>query len=137
MTECAVVVALLLVCALIEGWNGIAFTFRGRRTLSSAGLSYHDDPGLLIQEFGVYSIAIALTYLLAVFDPIWRPGILLAGIAINVAAACMHLARSVGLFFGDAIPRLSSQSERNQGLVHAFSFITLSAALFASRTSGI
>ena len=120
MTECAVVVALLLACALIEGWNGISFALRGRRTLSSAGLSYHDDPGLLIQEFGVYSTAIALSYLLAVFYPIWRPGILFVGFAINVAAACMHLARSVGLYFGDTIPRLSSRSERNQGLVLVF-----------------
>ena len=118
MTEPGFVVIVLIVCSVVEGGNGIAFALRGRRTLSSAGLSYHDDPGLLIQEFGVYSIAIALTYLLAVFNPVWRPGLLIAGIAINVAAACMHLIRSAGLYFGDTIPRSRKEAPSTAASAH-------------------
>lgn len=132
MSESVVVVMVLVVVALIEGANGIAFAFRARRTLSSAGLSYHDGPGLLIQEFGVYSIALGLAYGVAVFDPLRRPGILLTGLVINIAAACMHLARSTGIYFGDARPRLSARSERYQGLVHVFATTALCTALLVN-----
>ena len=136
MSESALIAVALVAVGLIEGSNGIAFALRGKRTLSSAGLAYHEGPGLLIQEFGVYSFAIALAYVVAAFDPFRRPGILVAGISINIAAACMHLARSKGVYFGDAMPALTSRSERNQGLVHAFSLAVLVAVSFVSGNAG-
>lgn len=122
------VVGGLVAAAIIEGANGLAFTLRSRRTLTKAGLSYDDGPGLLVQEFGVYSIAIALAYVVATFDPDRRHGVILVGISINVAAGAMHLARAFGIYLGDAKPILAAATERNQGLVHAVSVLLLSAS---------
>ena len=132
MDNSTLLMAAILGVALVEGVNGLSFAFRGRKTLESAGLPYHPGPGLLIQEFGVYSIAISLAYLAALLVPGWRTGVVVVGVLINVAAACMHLSRSVGGYFGGAIPGLSSRSERNQGIVHVLSASVLGVALIAA-----
>ena len=128
MSDSALVVVALVLVGLIEGGNGLAFALRAKRTLSSVGLSYHEDPGLVIQEFGVYSLAIASTYLFAVVDPLRRPGVLVAGIIINGAAACMHLARSLGIYFGGAMPK-RVPVERISGPRSRFSLAVLGAAV--------
>lgn len=114
-----------LILAMIEAFNGIGLAFRTRRTLESAGLVHTDGPGLLIQEFGVYSLGIAAAYVVAACDPIRFGGVGIAGIAINVCAAAMHLLRSAGMCFGDARPILSRAFERNAGLVHVFALLVL------------
>ena len=99
--------------------------FARRRTLESAGFIHADGPGLLIQEFGFYSIGIAAAYLVAAWDPIRFGGIGIAGIAINGCAGAMHLLRSAGLYLGDARPMLSNTFERKAGFVHAFALVVL------------
>ena len=79
MIESILVVAALVLVALIEGSNGARFAWRAKSTLKSAGLDYHDAPGLLIQEFGVYSLALASAYLVAAIHPVGRPAYLDTG----------------------------------------------------------
>lgn len=110
---------------MIEAFNGLGLAFRTRRTLASAGLVHADGPGLLIQEFGVYSLGIAGAYLVAATDPIRFGGVGLVGIAINLCAGAMHLLRSAGMYFGDARPMLQRAFERRAGVVHAFALLVL------------
>lgn len=118
-------VSIFLILAAIEGFNGVQLAFRTKRTLESAGLSYDDGPGLVAQEFGVYSLGIAVAYLVAALDPARFWGVALVGIAINLAAGAMHLLRSAGIYFGDARPATSRSFERKAGLVHAFALLGL------------
>ncbi len=119
MTEYFLATSLLIVLALIEGFNGANFAFRVKHTFRTFKLSYDDGPGIAIQEFGVYSLGLATAYLVAAWEPAWRSGTVLAGIAINVFAGGMHVLRARGIYFGDAQPMLSRRSEGTQGLVHA------------------
>ncbi len=119
MNEYFLATSLLIVLALIEGFNGTNFAFRAKHTFRTFKLSYDDGPGIAIQEFGVYSLGLATAYLLAAWEPAWRGGMVLAGIAINVFAGGMHFLRARGIYFGDAQPMLSRRSEGTQGLVHA------------------
>ena len=120
MTEYFLATSLLIVLALIEGFNGANFAFRAKHTFRTFKVSYYDDgPGIAIQEFGVYSLGLATAYLLAAWEPAWRGGMVLAGIVINVFAGGMHFLRARGIYFGDAQPMLSRRSEGTQGLVHA------------------
>jgi hypothetical protein len=114
-----------LVLAVIEAFNGLGLAFRTRCTLRAAGLVHTDGPGLLVQEFGVYSLGIAGAYLVAAWDPIRFGGVGVAGIAINLFAAIMHLLRSAGRYFGDARPILSRAFERKAGFVHVFALLVL------------
>lgn len=114
-----------LVLAMIEAFNGLGLAFRTKHTLESAGLVHTDGPGLLVQEFGVYSLGIAGAYLVAAWDPVRFGGVGVAGIAINLCAAAMHLCRSFGVYFGDARPILSRAFERKAGLIHAFALLVL------------
>jgi len=114
-----------LIVALIEGYNGLSLAFRTRRTLESAGIVHAEGPGLLVQEFGVYSLGIAAAYCIAAWDPIRFGAIGAVGIAINLGAAAMHLLRSVGVYFGDTSPVLSRGFERNAGLVHVLALLLL------------
>ena len=132
MSDSVLVILGLAFAMLVEGSNGFRFALSARRTLEAVKLSYDDGPGLLLQEFGVYSLALASAYLLAILDPIRRPGIVVVGILINLTAGSMHLARSAGVYFGDAKPMLPHHSERNQGLVHALSFVALCVAWAAT-----
>jgi hypothetical protein len=125
MSEEAIATIGFLVLAMIEAFNGLRLAFRTRRTLGAAGLVHTDGPGLLVQEFGVYSLGIAGAYVVAAWDPIRFGGVGVAGIAINVCAAAMHLLRSAGLYFGDARPVLGRAFERKAGLVHAFALLVL------------
>ena len=120
MNEYFLATSLLIVLALIEGFNGANFAFRAKHTFRTFKLSYDDGPGTVIQEFGVYSLGLATAYLLAAWEPAWRGGMVLVGIAINVFAGGMHFLRARGIYFGDAQPMLSRRSEGTQGLVHAF-----------------
>ena len=129
MTEATVATIGFLVLAMIEGFNGFGLAFRTRRTLGSAGLVHADGPGLLLQEFGVYSLGIAGAYLVAAADPIRFGGVGIAGIAINLCAGAMHVLRSAGMYFGDARPMLNRTFERRASFVHAFALLVL----FASR----
>ena len=116
---------IFLVLAAIEGFNGLQLAFRARRTLESVGLRYEEGPGLLIQEFGVYSLGIAAAYLIAAFDPVRFLGVALIGMAINLAAGTMHILRSVGIYFGSTRPTMSRSFERRAGLVHAAAVVLL------------
>ena len=109
--------------ALIEGFNGFALAFRTKRTLDSARLAHADGPGLLIQEFGVYSVGLAAAYLAAAWDPIRFAAVGVSAIAVNLCAGAMHFLRSAGIYFGDARPLLGSAFERRAGLVHAFALL--------------
>jgi len=129
MNGATVATIIFLVLAVIEGFNGVQLAFRTKRTLESAGLSYDDGPGLVAQEFGVYSIGIAAAYLAAAFDPARFWGVAIMGIAINLAAGAMHLLRSAGIYFGDARPATSRGFERKAGFVHAFALLALFATL--------
>ena len=125
MTEATVATIGFLVLALIEGFNGIRLAFRTKHTLGSAGLVHTDGPGLLIQEFGVYSLGIAGAYLLAASDPIRFGGVGVTGIVINLLAGAMHLLRSVGVYFGDARPMLDRALEGKASFVHALALLVL------------
>ena len=118
-----------LVLALIEGFNGFGLTFRTRCTLESAGLEHADGPGLLVQEFGVYSLGIAAAYLVAAFDPIRFWGVGIAGCAINLAAGAMHGLRAAGIHLGGARPLLGRAFEGRAGLVHGFALAVLLAVV--------
>lgn len=102
MNGAIVVTVMFLVLAALEGRNGLRLAFRTRHTLASAGIPDDDGSGLVVQEFGVYSLGIAAAYVLAALDPARFWGVALAGIAINLAAGTMHLLRSGGIYFGDA-----------------------------------
>ena len=125
MTETTVATVGFLVLSFIEGFNGLGLAFRTKRTLTSAGVVHADGPGLLIQEFGVYSVGIAVAYLVAALDPIRFCGIGIAGIVINLLAGGMHLFRSAGVYFGDARPMMNRASERKASFVHAFALLVL------------
>ena len=103
MNEYFLATSLLIVLALIEGFNGTNFAFRAKHTFRTFKLSYDDGPGIVIQEFGVYSLRLATAYLLAAWEPAWRGGMVIAGIAINVFAGAMHFLRARGIYFGDAV----------------------------------
>lgn len=118
-----------LLLAAIEAYNGLALAFRTRRTLAAAGLAYADGPGLLVQEFGVYSLGIAAAYVVAAFDPVRFGAVAVAGIAINLGAGAMHMLRSADIYLGDAGPMLSNAFERRAGVVHAFALLVLSVVL--------
>src|SRR5262245_25368175 len=118
-----------LVLAVIELVNGLGLAFRTRRTLETAGLVHADGPGLLVQEFGVYSIGIAGAYLVAAYGPVRFGAVGVTGIAINVCAGTMHLLRSLGVYVGDARPVLSRAFEGRAGLVHAFAVVVLVVGL--------
>ena len=120
---------IFLVLAVIEGFNGLRLAFRARRTLESIGLRYEEGLGLLIQEFGIYSLGIAAAYVNAAFDPVRFWGVALPGMAINLAAGTMHLLRSVGIYFGDTHPMMSQGFERRAGLVHAAAAVVLIIAV--------
>lgn len=123
MTEATVATIGFIVLAIIEGFNGLGLAFRTKRTLSSAGLAHVDGPGLVIQEFGIYSLGIAVAYLVAAFDPLRLWAVAFIGIAINLAAGTMHLLRSYGIYFGGARPVLSPAFERRAGFVHTFALL--------------
>ncbi|MGQ0557867.1 MAG: hypothetical protein ACT4PN_18200 [Nitrospiraceae bacterium] len=112
-----------VVLAMIEGFNGIGLAFRTKRTLESAGLIHTDGPGLLVQEFGVYCLGLAVAYAIAAFDPVRFWCVALIGITINLAAGTMHLLRSYGVYFGGARPMLSQVFERKAGFVHTFALV--------------
>lgn len=116
---------IFLLLAAIEGFNGVQLAFRAKRALESAKLSYHDGPGLLVQEFGVYSLGIAAAYLIAALNPAKFWSVAVVGIVINLAAGAMHLLRSFGVYFGDARPVTSRSFERKAGSVHAFALLAL------------
>jgi len=116
-----------LLLAAIEGFNGVQLAFRARRTLRSAGIAYEDGSGLLVQEFGFYSLGIAAAYVIAASDPARFWGVALAGIAINLSAGAMHLLRSIGIYLGDAKPVTSAAAERTAGCVHAMGLLFASA----------
>jgi len=123
MTETMFATIGFLVLAIIEGFNGLGLAFRTKRTLSSAGLVYVNGPGIVIQEFGIYSLGITVAYVIAAFDPVRLWGVALIGIAINLAAGTMHLLRSYGIYFGGARPMLSPAFERKAGFVHTFALL--------------
>ena len=125
MDGAIVVTIIFLVLAVLEGRIGLELAFRTRRTLAAAGIPDDDGSGLVAQEFGVYSLGIAAAYVLAALDPARFWGVALAGMAINLAAATMHLLRSGGIYFGDARPMMSRRSERKAGMVHAFVSLAL------------
>ena len=125
MNEALVGTILFLLLAAIDGWNGVRLALRARQTLRAAGLSCDGGPGLLVQEFGVYSIGIAAAYLVAASDPTRFWGVAIAGIAINLSAGAMHLLRSVGIYLGDAEPLMSAATERKAGFVHAAGLFAL------------
>lgn len=125
MSEATIATIGFTVLALLEGVNGIGLVFRTKRTLESAGLNHTDGPGLLIQEFGVYSLGIAAAYLIAASDPSRFGGVGLMGIMINLGADAMHLFRSVGVYVGDARPMLDRLFERKAGCVHTFAVLVL------------
>lgn len=134
MTETMFATIGFVVLAMIEGFNGISLAFRTKQTLESAGLIHADGPGLLAQEFGLYSLGLAVVYLIAAFDPVRLWCVALIGIAINLAAGTMHLLRSHGLYFGNARPILSRACERNAGFVHAFALLM---AWFVQHEAGL
>ncbi len=129
MNGAYVATVIFLMLAVIEGFNGLRLAFRARRTLESIGLRYEEGLGLLIQEFGIYSLGIAAAYLMAAFDPVRFWGIALTGITINLAAGAMHLLRSVSIYFGDTRPMMSQGFERKAGLVHAAAAVVLVIAV--------
>jgi hypothetical protein len=110
---------------MIEGFNGFGLAFRTKYTLNSAGLLHTEGPGLVIQEFGLYSVGLAGAYLVAAADPARFGGVGIAGLAINLCAGVMHLLRSAGVYFGDSQPMLSPAFERKAGFVHAFALLVL------------
>ena len=123
MTETTLATIGFLVLALIEGFNGIGLAFRTKRTLESVGLIHTDGPGLLVQEFGLYNLGLAVVYAIAAFDPVRLWCVAFIGIAINLAAGTMHLLRSYGVYFGGARPMLSQAFERKAGFVHVFALL--------------
>lgn len=125
MNRATVETIVFLLLAIIEGFNGVHLALRAKRTLESAGLAYEEKSGLVVQEFGVYSLAIAAAYLVAAFAPARFWGVAIVGLAINLAAGAMHLLRSAGVYFGDARPATSRSFERKAGLVHAFALLAL------------
>lgn len=125
MNRNIVATIMFLLLAAIEGFNGVQLAFRAKRTLESAKLSYDDGPGLLVQEFGVYSLAIAAAYLIAAVNPARFWGVAVVGSAVNLAAGVMHLLRAFGIYFGDARPMTSRGFERKAALVHAFALLVL------------
>ncbi|MGC4096387.1 MAG: hypothetical protein QM706_04665 [Nitrospira sp.] len=125
MSEATIATIGFLVLALIEGFNGIGLAFRTKRTLESAGLDYTNGPGVLIQEFGIYSLGMAVAYLIAASDPVRFGGVGLMGMMINLGAGTMHLFRSVGVYVGDARPMLGRLFERKAGIVHTFAVLVL------------
>lgn len=129
MNGAIVATIIFLALAAIEGFNGVQLAFRAKRALELAKLSYDDGPGLLVQEFGVYSLGIAAAYLIAALNPARFWGVAVVGIIINLAAGAMHMLRSFGIYFGDARPVTSRSFERNAGFVHACALIALCVTL--------
>lgn len=125
MSEATIATIGFTVLALLEGFNGIGLVFRTKRTLESAGLNHADGPGLLIQEFGVYSLGIVVAYLIAASDPSRFGGVGLMGIMVNLGAGAMHLFRSVGVYVGDARPMLDRLFERKVDCVHTVAVLVL------------
>ena len=125
------IVATLIFIALAvhEGSIGRRLAFRTKGTFESAGLAYDDAGGIVAQEFGVYSIGIALAYLVAALDPARYWGVAMMGIAINISAGAMHFLRSAGIYFGNARPIFSADFERKAGLGHAAALVALFALL--------
>lgn len=125
MSEATIATIGFTVLALIEGFNGIGLVLRTKQTLESAGLEHTDGPGLLIQEFGVYSLGIAVAYVIEASDRTRFGGVGLMGIMINLGAGAMHLFRSVGVYVGDGRPLLDRHVERRAGCVHTFAVLVL------------
>lgn len=125
MNGSTVTTIIFLLLAAIEGFNGVQLAFRAKHALASAKLSYHDGPGLLVQEFGVYSLAIAVAYLMAAVNPVRFWSVAVVGSAINLAAGAMHLLRSCGIYFGDVRPLTSRGFERKAVLVHTLALLAL------------
>lgn len=123
---------LFLVLAAHEGAVGLRMAFRTRRTFDGAGLRYSDGPGIVLQEFGVYSLAIAAAYLVAAIDPARFWPVAIAGLAVNIMAGSMHLLRSRDVYFGDAVPMLPARAERKSGLTHALAAIALCGTIHLS-----
>jgi hypothetical protein len=112
-----------------RGSIGRKLAFRTKDTFESAGLVYDDAGGIVAQEFGAYSIGIALAYLVAAVDPARYWGVAMMGIAINLSAGAMHFLRSAGIYFGSARPLFSADFERKAGLGHAAALVALFAML--------
>ena len=116
---------IFLALAAHEGLIGGRLAFRTRRTLEGAGLAYDEGNGLVVQEFGIYSLGIAAAYVIAALDPVRFWAVALVGIAFNLSAGTMHLLRSAGIYFGDARPVMSRGFERKAGVVHAVALLVL------------
>jgi hypothetical protein len=125
MDGTSVATIIFLALAVHEGLIGGRLAFRTRRTLEAAGLAYDDGNGLVVQEFGVYSLGIAAAYVVAALAPVQCWAVALVGITFNLSAGMMHLLRSAGIYFGDARPVMSRGFERKAGIVHAAVVFTL------------
>ena len=125
MDGASVATLIFLGLAAHEGFIGRQLAFRTRRTVEGAGLTYDEGNGLVVQEFGMYSLGIAVAYVIAAIDPARCWAVALVGIAFNVSAGAMHLLRAGGLYLGDARPVMSRRFERKAGVGHALAVLAL------------